>query len=469
MGSFEELSISEIQSRVSQGSLDLYQLAENHIEKIERLNDPIRALRHFEKDAVLQTCREYQKEAAAGRLRGPLHGVLYTAKDSIPVKGMPTSYGTKDTLVPSAAADAALIEKLRAAGAICVGKTNMAEQGKSYYTDNPLFGRTNNPFNTALSPGGSGGGDSAAVACGFAQFGVGADAGGSVRVPANFCGLFGIYPTSGIFSNRGLNHIVHTFGKLFRNSGVIAKNLADLELLFNLLKGFDPQDPISAPGLDYSPPGKRIAFFSALNGVDCDSEIKGALTEAAAKFEQAGYELVDYAPPACGGAYEIFIVLAGQASLILDDLLYAESGRPLIAKDEGAIMKNLRHRIANELPPLTVESLLKVLYLVDKLRNDITATFEKYDFLLCPVSATPPPPYGTSLYKINGRDFQSQQVFQFASMVNLLGVPAIAFPTGLSKAGLPLGLQLIGPRFSELSIISALRSSGYTIGLPANI
>ena len=463
---FENLPLSKKSILIKQGKIDILESSNYHFERIEKLNPSVRALRYFNKNQVLQVCKKRESELKSGALTGRLHGICFTAKDSVPVKDMPLSYGTQSSLVENMSFNSALIEKLLMEGAICIGKSNMAEQGKSYTTDNPLFGATNNPFKLQHTPGGSGGGDSAAVACKFADFGLGADAGGSIRVPAAFCGLFGLFPTRGIFSDAGLASIVHTFARLFRSSGIIAGFLDDLELLYSVLKGYDSEDPFSLPYMtelsDHSPEIKKVCVFHRLNGVECDLEIKSSLKKAAKKLEQAGYEIIDQVPVACEKSYEIFILLAGQAALILEDLLALEAGKIVPAADEGSIMQNLRSRIKKELPPLTCESLLKAMYLVDYLRNEINKSFTAFDAILCPVAATLPPKHGTSLYEVNGQKLQSQQVFQFASMVNVLGLPAISFPECLSKDALPVGLQLIGPRFSERKLFKVLRRTGYT-------
>jgi Asp-tRNA(Asn)/Glu-tRNA(Gln) amidotransferase A subunit family amidase len=166
------------------------------------------------------------------------------------------------------------------------------------------------------------------------------------------------------------------------------------------------------------------------------------------------------------GSYSIFIILAAQALLLLEDRLSADAGSPRNLSNEGHIMQNLRARIATELPELKTTDLLRYWYQVDLLRRQIAPCFEKYDFFLAPVSASLPVPHGTASYKVGKQKLQSQEVYQFASAVNVLGLPALAFPTELSKEGLPIGLQLIGPRYSELDLIAVLRNAGICDALP---
>ncbi|MCO6432339.1 MAG: amidase [Deltaproteobacteria bacterium] len=462
-----ELDLCGALRLVRSGAVSLQELFQHHLDKISALNGRANALRFVDAARAAKAIEQRQKELAAGANPGRLHGMLYSAKDSVHVAGMPRSDGSANGGSVISTSDSALAAKLSAEGAICIGKGNMAEYGKSYFTENPLFGRTNNPFLSDRSPGGSGGGDACAVALDFAQFGLGADAGGSIRIPANFCGLFGLYPTRGLLSDAGGSSFAHTTVHLFRNAGPLTKSLDDLDLVFKVLRGFDNRDQHSTETplsfrTSSRPQNASFAYFTALNGVNCDEEVKAEMEKTVQALEQAGYRPVEYAPPACELAYEIFIVLAGQAALMLEDQLALEAGTPRNLSLEGPAVKTLRQRIATELPELTVPNLLKAWYRVDALRSMITRDFDKYSFLVAPVCAGLPPLHGTSIYEVGGQKLQSQQHFQFASMVNLLGLPSIAFPTGVSRNGLALGLQVIGPRFSESMLIAVLRSIGIT-------
>lgn len=469
---FTRLSAQKAAQHIRTGKVDARELLEFHLEAIRKNNSKVNALCHVSEKTSRDMINKLHEETKAGKFRGRLHGLAYSAKDVIPVSGMPRSDGNPQTVESSSKTNSALIEKLSAEGAVCIGKANMAEYGKSYYTDNPVYGRTNNPFDITRSPGGSGGGDSAALALDFCQFGVGADSGGSIRVPGNFCGQFALYPTHGLFSNAGMPHLEHTIYTLFRCPGVLSKTIDDLEILFSILKGFDPIDENSVPDLIFtqtSSEKKRYAFFNTLNGVKADNEICSSLNECIKTLEAKGYTGKEIAPSACAGAYEIFIILAGQAALAAEDMIATMSANPRDLSKEGKILKNLRKRLGTELPPLSAETVLKAWWRVASLRKEIHTFFSDYDFIICPVSATQPPLHETSDYKVNGQSFQSQQVFQFASCVNVLGLPAVSFPTKLSSTKLPLGLQIIGPRFSERYLMSIVRMTGFSNRLiPSN-
>lgn len=461
------ISMSQAALGIASKKLDCLDILEEHIKAINSHNKKLNALIYINEKRAKDQMKILSAEAKKGALRGRLHGITFSAKDTVAVAGLPQSDGSITSLKHSAPQDSTLIAKLLKEGAVCIGKANMAERGKSYYTDNPIYGRTNNPFDQTRSPGGSGGGDAAAVACNFAQFGIGADAGGSIRVPAAFCGLFGLFPTRGVFSDTSPTRFSHTVPNLFRNNGVISKSLDDLELLFKVLKGYDPLDPVSVePAIGHLNQAMHIKsnfiYFDNINGVRSDNQISQQLEGVKERFQALGFTGQQGAPDACKATYEIYIILAGQAMLILEDHLATQGGAQLDLSHDGPTITNLRKRITSELPPLNVEMLLKCWYTVDLLRNEIAKIFSNFDFILTPIAATLPPLHDTSRYEIDGQSLQSQQVFQFSSLVNVLGLPAITFPVGVSKNGLPIGLQIIGARFSEKRLFDIIRMAGYT-------
>lgn len=464
------LPCRELAHRIRTKTLTSVELFSGHEANISRSNPSLNALRVFDQAGAKARAAKSDSEIKAGTTRGPLHGIFFCAKDSLDVAGMPGSHGSAHGAVACSPHNAVLVQRALDAGAICIGKTNMAEYGKSYYTENPAFGRTNNPFDLSRSPGGSSGGDSAALAAGFASFALAADSGGSVRVPANFCGLFGLYPTRGILTDGLSSSPPHAISALTRCNGILTKHLDDLEILLSALSGFDPTDPYSVP----FPPGAidrrfsrgRFVYFSGMNGAECDPQIKEQLHAVVKQLQSLGYTAEERCPAEFSETFEIFIILAAQASLILEDSLERQAGTPRNAQSEGPIVQSLRTRVATELPPLTVERLLNCWAKVDFLRFRNQALWREFDFVLSPVAATIPPVHGTSTYPVGSQNLASQLVFQFASSVNVLGLPSIAFPTAMSKERLPLGLQIIGPRFSEYALIDTLRKIGCTRSLP---
>lgn len=469
----QNLSIRDLAAGMRAGQLQCPDLAEFHLKRIADLNHTVNALCLVNADHARAEARRRADEIKAGNVRGRLHGVFFTAKDSTDVAGLPTGHGAKHGQVAKAARSSTIVQRLLDEGAICIGKGNMAEYGKSYYTENPVFGRTSSPFDPARSPGGSSGGDAAALACGFASFSVVADSGGSIRVPANFSGLFGLYPTRGLLSDGHMSSPPHAISALFRRNGFLSRHLSDLEILLSATCGLDNADPYSVPpppsAVDAQFTKKRFLYFTAMNGAECDPQIATEVRTTAAKLEALGYKGEQRCPAEFAAAFEIFIILAAQASLELEDLLAAETGTPRDLSAEGRTVQNLRHRVATELPPLTAQTVLRCWAKVDLLRVQAQKLWDDYDFVLAPVSATIPPLHDTSNYPVGAQTLPSQLVYQFASCVNVTGFPAIAFPTGMSKEKLPLGLQIIGPQFSEYCMIRLLRELGATACLQADL
>jgi len=452
-----------IAQKIRENKLSPLTLVQYYLERIERLNPALNALCFVNKDEALKLARDRAAEAKSGAIRGRLHGLVFVVKDHIDVAGLPRSEGSYNTFQDCSNRSSSVISRLQEEGAICIGKSNMAELGKSYTTQNPIHGRTNNPFNQDYSPGGSSGGDAAAIAAGFADFAIASDSGGSIRMPANFCGLFGLYSTPGLVSNAGLTSYSHTASQLFRSLGPITKSLEDLALINQVIAGFDPADPFSMPGdTKLEAPEqypKKFAYFTSLNGISCEEEIKSSLQSCVKLFESQGYEAEEHSPSVFAEAFESFIILGAQADLMLSDLTARLEGK-LLEDREGAPLQILRKRINEELPPLTAERLLWVWKTVSRLRYESARLFENYAFILSPVAAVSALKHGVAKFSLFGVEKKSEEVFQFASAANVLGLPAIAFPTGQTNEGLPIGLQLMGPRFSEKRIISILRSAG---------
>jgi Asp-tRNA(Asn)/Glu-tRNA(Gln) amidotransferase A subunit family amidase len=443
-------------------------LLSQHLERIQQWNTQLKGLRYVNSDRALAAAREIEKIPRPWPSPGRLLGTFFSAKDHIPVAGLPRSDGMVKGAEQAAPQSAPLINTLESEGAICLGKGNMAEKGKSYFTESSIGGRSCNPFDLMRTPGGSSGGDAVAVASQFVDFAVVGDAGGSVRVPANFCGIFGLFPTKGLLPETDIGTTWHPISNLFRNIGFLSRSTEDLELLLSITSKFDPRDPFSTEAPRNAPDKKgKFAYFSSLNGVRVDPQIKDSLSRSVQQFEKLGFRGVEFVPPGFERSFGTFIILAGQAALAIEDLYERSLGNPTPGSDDGPTIRRLRERILTELPPLTADTVLQMLSVVNQSRHEIARFFQEYDFIISPVSATVPPPHDTALFSIDGQELFSQHVFQFASAINLLGIPAVAFPTELSSEGLPLGLQISGPRWSESTLLQLLTDAGFGHSLPS--
>lgn len=459
-------SLRGLVNQMRAGTITSSELVSSCLARIGQHNSELNAFCYINDQGALTAAKRCDQLARSGKSLGRLHGIPFSVKDHINVAGLPRSEGTRLHAISAAPTSARTVELLEAEGAICIGKSNMAEYGKSYYTENAAFGRSSNPFNLEYTCGGSGGADAAIVAQQMACFGLGADAGGSLRVPANFCGQFAIHPTHGTITSAGLLHPSSTIASMIRAFGPISHSLEDLELLWRILSQYDPNDShsVAFPNLQTSST-RKFLFFDSLNGFECEPEIQSALKACVKRLESLGFQAYEGAPASFAAAIEIFILIAGQAALINEDIAAANRQQPRDPLQESDLMRDLRARLAARLEPLSLERFFTIWQRCDQLRDEANKVFNEFDFVISPVAARRAMQHGTTRYQVGDREYESHQVFQFSSCINLLNLPAIAFPTGLGGDGLPLGLQIIGRRFSESTLFGILRQANYTDGL----
>src|SRR5450631_2483553 len=247
MTSIPQLSASEIAVQIRRKEISPVEVAQTHLDRIERLNPKLNAFVDYKPEAVLTQAREAEKAILRGDDLGPLHGVPVSIKSSIDVAGHLCEAGTRLRAGHIAAEDAPLVARLRAAGAVILGVTNTPELLMAWETDNLLYGRTNNPWDLSRTAGGSSGGEAAAIASGCSAGGVGSDGGGSIRVPAHFCGICGLKPTPGRIPAAG--HFPSGAGALswLGVVGPMARTIEDIRTLFEAMAGWDDGDPCAAP------------------------------------------------------------------------------------------------------------------------------------------------------------------------------------------------------------------------------
>lgn len=451
-------SLRSITAAVRAGKLSLSERVAQKCKIIADKNPSLNALAYHDSQATLQKARELDVRFSVKPTLSRLCGTTFSTRLSIDVAGMPYSNGSTSATPTLSPESAYIVRLLERQGALCLGKGNIAERGKSFYTENPRYGRTNHFIDQALSPGGSGGGDAVAVATGMVDFAIGADAGGSLRVPAQFCGLFGLSTTPGSLSERAPTLPATGVLKLFKSLGILTRSLDDLEMVHSVIEGFDGLDPSSSE--TYRGPQtatNRFLIIDKLNSVGPAPEIVRSLKEAADRLEAAGFTRGSYDMEFLNGLIEPYVVLAAQAQLLLEDTLISRTGEAPPYAQEGMHIQALRARINAELPPLTAAELLYRWHQIDCARQRVAALFNEFDFILAPVCATLPVPHNTAQYPVNGNLLSTELVFQFATMTNALGLPAIAVPASPTPAGLPTGFQIIGPRFSERMLFSVLR------------
>jgi amidase len=411
------------------------ELLETYLERIERLDAPINAVVTLDRERAYAAAAKADAAAARGEWLGPLHGLPITIKDAIEVEGVRSTGGATELsdYVPSR--DAPSVARLKNAGAIVFGKTNVPRWSGDVQTFNNLFGTTNNPWALDRCPGGSSGGPAAAVACGFTAFELGTDIGGSIRVPAHCCGIFGLKPSYGVISQRGyLDHVgggrtdadINVFGPL-------ARSAEDLELLLSVLAGPDPERAL-AWRLEL-PESRGVAAGDFRVGVwlddsECpiDRDELAVMRRAVDRLADAGARVEEAHPP----------VSFGEQVALFDHLVGA------------AITPHLSDDVAERAGGSHIAWLR-----ADERRAQLRETwqqwFERYDALICPVMATPAFPhnqdgtFNTRSVEINGTPRPYGDLVNWTGLIGVVGLPSAVPPVGRTPGGLPVGVQVVTP------------------------
>ncbi|MGO9639805.1 MAG: amidase [Candidatus Acidiferrales bacterium] len=432
------------------------ELVEAHITQIERVNPQLNAFVHFAFDQARTEAREAdvaRRPRKRSGATGALHGVPITIKSSIDVAGFPCECGSRIRKGNQAVKDAPLVARLRAAGAIILGNTNVPEFLMAYETDNLLYGRTNNPWDLDRTPGGSSGGEAAAIAAGCSAGGVGSDGGGSIRVPAHYSGICGLKPTPGRIPSTG--HFPGSTGP-FAQLGVVgplARTVGDVEKLFEVIAGPDPGDPCAAPVMlrrwsDKEIRKLRIGFFESDDIAPVTPETAAAVRRAAEALQQQGFCVEEWRPENLDQVWKLWWNLFGRAGqMALAPLL---AGRD---DDLSPVFKDFRARVASE-PRLGADELLDTLLQRDDLRIRFLAKMEDFPLLICPVCAIPAFRHGERKWTIQGRKIEYLRAMAYSQWFNLLGNPAVVVPVSRSQEGLPIGVQIVGRPWEEEAILA---------------
>jgi Asp-tRNA(Asn)/Glu-tRNA(Gln) amidotransferase A subunit family amidase len=427
------------------GQLSVVELAEAHIRQIERLNPALNAFTDFDSERVRAQARRL--DAAKGA-RGPLHGLPVTVKSSIATAGYKCEIGSLLHAGEVPAEDAAAVARLRAAGALILGTTNCPEFLMAYETANLPHGRTCNPWDLERTPGGSSGGESAAIAAGLSAAGLGSDSGGSVRVPAHFTGICSLKPTPGRVPGRG--HLPPCVGpfSILGAIGPMARTVGDVALLFHVLAGQDPLDPVSPPLALRRPSGDdlrahTIGFFEGDGLVPVTAETRAAVNAAAQALREAGFRVEPFRPRALEQLRALwwkFFVQCGA-------MFYA----PEIAGKEDRLSPIFKEflSIAGTAPPLTAGELLDAWAQLDLLRAKTLAEMSEFPVLLCPVASVPAFRHGERAWTVEGRAVEYLDAVRHTQWFNALACPAAVVPVGRSPEGLPIGVQIAARPFED--------------------
>ncbi|HVN93326.1 MAG TPA: amidase [Terracidiphilus sp.] len=434
---------------VRTGQVSVAELAEAHLQQIERLNPTINAFADFDADRVRAEARRLDRLQEA---RGALHGLPVTVKSSIATAGYRCEIGSLLRAGEIPREDAVVVARLRAAGALIIGVTNCPEFLMAYETANLLHGCTRNPWDLERSPGGSSGGESAAIAAGMSAAGLGSDSGGSVRVPAHFTGICSLKPTPGRIPARG--HLPPCVGpfSILGAIGPMARTIGDVALLFEALSGRDPIDPASAPvALKRLRPeelrAKTIGFFEDDGLVPVTPESRAAVNAAATALREAGFRLKPFRPRTLEQLRKLWWTFFVQCGA----MFYEAEIRNRRAKLSPIFSEFLG--IAEDAGPLSAKELLNAWAELDLLRAKTLAEMSEYPILLCPVASIPAFRHGERAWSIDGKSVGYLDAMRFTQWFNALACPAAVVPVGASPEGRPIGVQIAGQPFDDEAVL----------------
>jgi Asp-tRNA(Asn)/Glu-tRNA(Gln) amidotransferase A subunit family amidase len=429
------------------------ELVDAHLAKIERLNPKLNAFVHVDPQRARREARDAEAAVMRGGSLGPLHGVPISIKSSLDVAGFRCEAGTRLRIGNIAAEDAPLVARLRNAGAIVLGVTNTPELLMAWETDNLLSGRTNSPWDRDRTPGGSSGGEAAAIAAGMSAGGVGSDGGGSIRVPAHFSGICGLKPTPGRVPATG--HFPAPGGP-FAMIGVVgpmARTVADVRALFEVMQGPDDGDACSAPvqlrwPSDVEAIKLRVGYFEDDGRTPITRETRVAVRTAAGALRNAGFEVEPFRPEGLEEArllWRKFFVTCGGMLI-----------RPMFEGREHDLSPTLKQFLewSRAEGPLTSETLLGAWIGRDILRARVLAQMEKYPILLCPAAAIPAFRHGERSWVIEEKTVSYLDAWSYTEWFNLLGNPGAVVPVSYSAEGLPIGVQIVGRPWEEEQVLA---------------
>ncbi len=451
------LSAAKLCESVRTRTLSPVEIMEAHLRRVEALNPALNAIITFAPDA-LEQARTAERMVMSGDELPPLHGLPLTIKDTIDTAGLRTTSGSRVRANNVPTRDAPAVALLRVAGAIVFGKTNASELALDYNADNFLFGRTNNPHDLARTPGGSSGGCAAAVSACLSPAGLGSDLAGSIRLPAHFCGITGLYPTPGSVPQGG--QFLPAEGALGMGAslGPLARRVDDLALLFKVLARVDDWHvPTSANefGRFISPTqsrGLRVACYADDGVVPVTAETKSAVESAARALASAGLETIEARPPGIERATELWLALFSRAVRTIVRTEY--TGREELA---GASVRSLLEREEDN-SAVALKDFFDAWAERDCLRATLLEWMRETPLLLAPVGAVPAFAHGARKVAVGEEQVNVFRAFGYAQACNVFGLPAVSVPAGRTREeGLPIGIQIIGPPFQERLVLAAAR------------
>ena len=442
------------------------EVVESYLRRIDQINPSLNAIVTLAPD-VLDQARAREREKIQGHRPGPLHGVPVTLKDTIATAGIRSVSGSRLLIRNLPDHDASVVVRLKRAGAIILGKTNTPEMAIPYETDNPVFGRTNNPHDFNRTPGGSSGGEAAAIAARLSVAGIGSDLSGSIRVPAHFCGVAGLKPTTGRVPMDG--HVPQAAGTLALGAcvGPMAHRVIDLALLLNVMTDA-PHEPNSES--DFVERSRRrlrcvsVAYYSDDGVAPVSDETAMAVEIAAKALAEAGLQVRAERAPAVSEGSRLWVELFSLAAS--EQLREFYRGREAEAGPRVASILRQRHdKSSFENRIETAERTARAVVERERRREELLGWMKATPLILAPVGAVPAFEHGADRVRVNDESVSVFRAFSYSQTFNVFGLPAASVPVARSSAGLPIGVQIVGQPFEEDTVLAAAAIIEQSVGL----
>lgn len=441
-----QLSATEMAAGVANGTFTASELIDAHLARIESANPRYNAIVSTAPDDARRAAAAADAQKAAGANLGPLHGVPFTVKSNIDVAGSPTTYGIEAFAQALPEHHAPVVEKMLAAGAILVGRTNLPDMALRVDTDSSLHGRTVNPWNARRTAGGSSGGDAVALATGMSAIGLGNDIGGSLRSPASACGIASIKPSAGRVADAGTFPAPDRLlvGQLMNSQGPMARTVSDVRLALEVLMGSHPRDPwaLDAPFRGPAESGPiRVAVITNPPGGPTDPVVADAVRAAAVALADAGYAVEEVAPP----RYEEAVETAAQW-LMADYASHLEAVMQIMGRDGVTFLKAYRDAA---LPVRDAVEFSAIFETRDGLARAWSLFMADYPLILSPTWARLPFELGFDIDTLEG-SLATRELIRPVMPANIFGLPSACVPAAVDAgSGLPIGVLLTGRRFRE--------------------
>jgi amidase len=451
-------SAVELAAMIRDREVSSREVVQAHLDRIEVVNPHLNAIVRLLPDQALAAADAADRAVADGRRLGPLHGVPFTVKENIDLAGTPTTQAVPALAEAVAPVDAPQVERMRAAGAIPLGRTNLPDFGLRVHTDSALHGLTRNPWNPQRTPGGSSGGEAAALATGMSPLGLGNDLGGSLRNPAHCCGIASIKPSAGAVPAATVipPEEMNISFQLMAVEGVLARRVADVRAGFIAIAGQHPRDPLSVPAVftDLAPgEWPAVAVLAEPPGGSTHPGVAAAVRRAADALADDGFEVTEVVPPGYEQAIELWAaILAADLRVmkpLLDQLMgpggrqflsYALEHLPASDLDGWAMAHTARHGLARRW----------------------SLWYQEYPVLLSPVWSQPAFPVGFDIASLENA-VATLELMRPVLPANLLGTPAAVVPAGMTE-GLPVGVQVMGGRYTELRCLAVAEAIEQRLG-----